>query len=295
MESAPSHTSKGIAYMVVAVACFVVADGIAKWGGGEGIHPIEIAFFRYLFGLVPMVLALRTSGPGVLATRNPLGHLIRAILMWASMVLFFWGLKYMPLAEAIAIGFTAPLFITALSWPILKEKVGPHRWAAVAAGFAGMLIIVKPGTQGIRPEALLVIASALTYSLGALYTRRVARTEHSTAIFTYTTLFALLASAPLAFLVWTPLEPIHIAGFAVLGIVGGAAHLMVIIAYYNAPAAVNAPFEYTALVWGALFGWVFWNEHLPLSSWLGAAIIVASGLYITWRETRRRQPVTGTV
>lgn len=272
--------------MLSAVIFFAVADALAKWGGEAGFNAFQIVFFRYFFGLIPMAVAIYISGWRVLATRNPGGHLVRALLMCSAITMFFWGLRYMPLAEAFVIGFTAPLFITALSWPILGERVGPHRWAAVAAGFIGVLIVLKPGPEGLRPEALLIVASAFTYSLGALLTRKVARTEHSTAIFTYTTLVALLITAPVAWLTWKPLDATDLSAFAVLGIVGGLAHLLVIIAYYHAPASVNAPLEYTSLVWAALIGWVVFREDVAPTTWIGAAVIVGAGLYIVWRETR---------
>jgi len=283
--AAPS-AGRGIAAMLSAVVLFSVADALAKWGGEQGFNAFQIVFFRYVFGLIPMGVALYLSGWRVLVTRNLRGHLVRAVLMGASITLFFWGLRYMPLAEAFVIGFTAPLFITALSWPVLGERVGPHRWAAVAAGFLGVLIVLKPGIQGVRPEALLIVASAFTYSLGALLTRKVARTEHSTAIFTYTTLVALVLTAPVAWLTWMPMDSAAVSAFAALGVVGGLAHLLVIIAYYNAPAAVNAPLEYTSLVWAALIGWVVFHEDVAATTWIGASVIIGAGLYIVWRETR---------
>lgn len=292
VELAQPVVGRGIAAMLGAITFFAGADAIAKWGGEHGYNAFQIVFLRYVFGLIPMGIALYLSGWRVLITRNLSGHFVRAVLMCASITLFFWGLRYMPLAEAFVIGFTAPLFITAMSWPILGERVGPHRWAAVAAGFVGVLIVLKPGTEAMKPEALLIVASSFTYSLGALLTRKVARTEHSTAIFTYTTLVALAITAPVAFLTWKPLDEVALGAFAVLGIVGGLAHLLVIIAYYNAPAAVNAPLEYASLVWAALLGWVIWGEKVAPTTWLGAAIIIGAGLYIVWRETRGMRGVT---
>lgn len=284
-------TGRGIAAMLSAVMFFAISDALAKWAGELGFNPVLIVFFRYLFGIIPVLAALYISGWRVLATRNPGGHLLRALLMCSSVSLFFWGLRYMPLAEAFVIGFTAPLFITALSWPVLGERVGPHRWAAVAAGFLGVLIVLRPSTGGIRPEALLIVGAAFTYAFGALLTRKVARTEHPTAIFTYTTLVSLAVSAPVAIATWQPLTGELVVAFTVLGVVGGLAHLLIIVAYYNAPAAVNAPLEYASLIWAVIIGWIVWQEEVAPATWTGAAIIIGAGLYIVWRETRAVRPI----
>lgn len=272
--------------MLSAISFFAIADALAKWAGEQGFNALLIVFFRYSFGLIPMLVAIWFSGWRVLATRNPGGHLLRALLMCSSISLFFWGLRYMPLAEAFVIGFTAPLFITALSWPILGERVGLHRWAAVAAGFLGVLIVLRPTSSGIRPEALLIVGAAFTYALGALLTRKVARTEHPTAIFTYTTLISLVLSTPVAIATWQPLTGELLTGFVILGIVGGLAHLLIIVAYYNAPAAVNAPLEYASLIWAVIIGWVVWQDEVAPATWAGATVIIGAGLYIVWRETR---------
>lgn len=288
-QDAPARspsTGRGIAAMLSAVMFFAISDALAKWAGERGFNPVLIVFFRYLFGLIPMLVAIYFSGRRVLATRNPGGHLLRALLMCSSVSLFFWGLRYMPLAEAFVIGFAAPLFITALSRPVLGEPVGPHRWAAVAAGFVGVLIVLRPSTNGIRPEALLLVGAAFTYALGALLTRKVARTEHPTAIFTYTTLISLAVSAPVAIATWQPLTGELVVAFVALGMVGGLAHLLIIVAYYNAPAAVNAPLEYISLIWAVILGWVIWQEEVAPATWAGATIIISAGLYIVWRETR---------
>jgi drug/metabolite transporter (DMT)-like permease len=284
-------TARGLLAMGVAVFFFSISDAAAKWLGLRGIHAGEIVFFRYLFGLVPMGIAIwLTRGEG-LATQRPLLHLVRALCMCGSLFLFFWGLAYVPLAEAIAIGFTAPIFITALSIPILGERVGPHRWAAVAVGFAGMLVIVQPGAEGFKPQALLIVAAAIVFSFAVLITRRMTASETNTAIFTYTTLVALCAMAPLAAMTWQSPQAIELGVLAMLGLVGGFAHFLVIVAYRHAAASVNASFEYTALVWGTIWGWVLWQETPGPATWIGAAIIVASGIYITVRETRRAVPV----
>ena len=192
----------------------------------------------------------------------------------------------MPLAEAIAVAFTAPLFVTALSGPLLGERVGPRRWLAVAAGFVGALVMLKPGTAAFRPDALFIVASAMAFSLAMLLTRRMAVTETNVAMFSYTTVGAGLASLPLALYFWQAPAAEHYGAFLFLGLLGSVAAYLVILAYRFAPAAVVAPFDYTALIWGAILGWLFWREQPQASALLGAAIIVAAGLYILYRESR---------
>lgn len=275
---------RGIAAMATAVVVFSLADAMAKWLGIAGFHAVQIVFLRYLFGLIPVVMAVTVVGVTALRTDRPFAHAWRGLLMCLSLVLFFWGLRHVPLGEAIAVSFTAPLFITALAQPILGERVGPDRWTAVVAGFIGTLVILRPGGEAFRPEALLIVASALVFAVAMLYTRRIAATESSITIFAYTTVVAGLATAPFAALTWLPPEPAELGLFLALGLIGGAAHFLVIVAYRNAPAAVNAPFEYTAILWASMLGWLLWKEAPGPMLWGGASIIAGAGLYIIFRE-----------
>jgi drug/metabolite transporter (DMT)-like permease len=278
--------AQGLAAMWVAVVSFSVADAIGKWGGGEGFAAVQIVFFRYLFGLIPLALVLWWSGLEAVRTKRPWAHALRGLLLSAALALFFWGLKYVPLADGIAVAFTAPLFITALSVPVLGERVGPARWAAVLVGFAGMLVIVQPGTDTFRPEMGIIVASALVFALGITYTRRLSRTETVAGMFTWTTVVSLVVFGPLALLTWKTPDVQHLGAFAALGLIGGAAHYLVGIAYRNAPAAVVAPQEYAALVWGALIGWFMWGDVPSAATWAGAAIVAAAGGFIAVREQR---------
>ena len=278
--------TQGLVAMWVAVASFSIADAIAKWHGQEGFAAVQIVFFRYFFGLIPVAIALYVAGFHQVRTNRPAAHVFRGVLMSVALALFFWGLKYVPLAEAIAVAFTAPLFITALSVPVLGERVGMARWLAVIVGFAGMLVIVRPGADTFQPEMLILVAGTAVFALGITYTRRLARTETVTTMFTWTTIVAIAVFAPLAWWTWKLPQADHLAGFAVLGLIGGMAHYLVIVAYRNAAAAVIAPQEYMALVWGAIIGWIIWSEVPSGWTWLGAAIVAGAGGFIALRETR---------
>ncbi len=278
--------TQGLVAMWVAVASFSIADAIAKWHGQEGFAAVQIVFFRYFFGLIPVAIALYAAGLHQVRTNRPVAHVFRGVLMSVALALFFWGLKYVPLAEAIAVAFTAPLFITALPVPVLGERVGMARWLAVIVGFAGMLVIVRPGAETFKPEMLILVAGTAVFALGTTYTRRLARTETVTTMFLWTTVVAIAVFAPLAWWTWKLPQADHLAGFAVLGLIGGMAHYLVIVAYRNAPAAVIAPQEYMALVWGAIIGWIVWSEVPSGWTWLGAAIVAGAGGFIALRESR---------
>ena len=233
--AADDRVGLGIGAMLCGVLCFSIVDATAKWLG-QDYAPIRILFFRHLFGFVPIAfLVWHGGGLWALRTRKPLAHVLRAGLLFTALLTFFTALRGLPLAEAIAVGFTAPLFVTALSGPVLGESVGPRRWAAVVVGFVGALIMVRPGTEAFQPEALLVLLSALSFALAMLLTRRMARTETSVAMVTYTSLVAGIASLPFLGFVWRSPGAEDVGLFAVVGIVGGIAAYLLVIAYRNAP------------------------------------------------------------
>ncbi len=280
------NLARGLPAVAAAIFFFAFADALAKWFGQEGFDSVQIVFFRYAFGLIPVAIVIGVSGTAGLKTQHPWLHVLRGLLMFGALALFFRGLKYMPLAEAISVAFSAPLFVTALSWPMLGERVGPYRWVAVLIGFVGALVILRPGTDAFRPEALLILASAMFFALSVLHTRRMSRTETNVAIYTYSTIFAGLATTPFLPFVWVAPENNHLGLFLTLALIGGTASYLMIVAYRNAPAALNASFEYTALIWAALIGWLIWDEQPDLIVWIGAGLIVVAGLTITYRETR---------
>ena len=175
--------------------------------------------------------------------------------------------------------------------PFLGEAVGPRRWLAVIVGFLGVLVMVRPGAGAFQPEALLVVLAALGYALSMLITRRLTRTETNAAILFYSTAGSTLANALLLPFFWITPTTGDLGLFAGLGLIGGIGSFFMVLAYRHAPAAVVAPFDYTALLWATLIGWLVWHELPDATVWFGAAVVVASGLYIIHREAgigRRR-------
>jgi drug/metabolite transporter (DMT)-like permease len=198
----------------------------------------------------------------------------------------------MPLAEAFALTFTGPIFITVLSIPILGEKVGMRRWTAVLIGFVGVLIMLRPGSDALRVEALLPLTAALCYAFIMLLSRKLSQRETVISVLFWTALIGSAVSGLALPVEWLPPTPRDWALFILLGLLGSLTMWFMTLAYRHAPAAVVAPFDYTILLWGVLIGWVVWHELPAPEIWPGAAILIGCGLYIMHRETRlgRRIP-----
>ena len=281
-----SRPLAGIACMLAGVALLTLSDAAAKWFTAD--YPVgEVVAIRALFILCFIVLFTSWRGRiAELRVRSYRDHLIRGGFACASTLLFVLGLSLLPLADAIAVTFAGPLFITALAPLMLRERVGWRRWLAVLAGFAGVLLMVRPSGDLARLAVLLPLGAALSGSLRDLYTRRISLTENSTAILFSTNLIVLFAG-----LVFFPAgwRMPTAADFFLIGLAGGlmgVAHYLHIEAFRLAEAAVIAPFKYTNMVWGVLLGFVIWG-HLPDRFVVGGSLVViASGLYIFYREHR---------
>jgi drug/metabolite transporter (DMT)-like permease len=272
--------------MLGGVALLTLSDAAAKWFTAD--YPVgEVVSIRALFILVFIALfAAARNWPSELRIRSYRKHLLRGGFACASTLLFVMGLSLLPLADAIAVTFAGPLFITALAPLILLERVGWRRWLAVLAGFAGVLLMVRPSGDYARWAVLLPLGAALAGSLRDLITRRISISESSTAILFSTNVIVLLAG-----LIFFPAgwRVPNVLDFLLMGLAGGlmgAAHYLHIEAFRLAEAAVIAPFKYTNMVWGVLFGFVIWG-HLP-DRWVvgGSLVVIASGLYIFYRERR---------
>lgn len=275
-----------IGLMCFGIAGLVVNDAMAKWLTGY-YPPLQILFLRSALAL-PMVVAvvLAIGGRPALRTRHLRLYALRGLLQTIGVVLFFSGLAVLPLAEATALIFAAPIFITALSVPLLRESVGWRRWTAVIVGFLGVLVIVRPGGTTFQPASLYVVGTALSYALFMISARWIDRREGAWTMTVYVVLFPLLFSALAAPFDWRPLQTAHLPLFLALAVFGTLGMMLMTQAFRQAPAAIVAPFEYTALVWASLVGWLVWNEVPDDWTYAGAAVIIASGLYIVVRETR---------
>lgn len=277
---------RGIVFALLGVSGFALMDAVAKFLG-EGYPIGQIVFMRNLFALLPLLFLLwRGGGLPALRSRQPGLQVLRGLAGFGAVMTFFTGLRYLGLAEATAIGFAAPLFITALSVPLLGERVGLHRWSAVLLGFVGVLIMFRPGSGSLQLAALLPLAAAFFYGLAMNVTRRLSRTDTTPAIAIYGNLTGLALSLALLPFGWVTPDGSDISVFAALGLLAGCTTYLLSQAYRFAPSSVIAPFDYIALIWAVALGWLIWDELPDGATWTGVAVVIASGLYILYRETR---------
>jgi drug/metabolite transporter (DMT)-like permease len=278
---------RGILFLLAAVALFSVSDAMAK-RLGETLPPVEIAWLRYLvFVGMTVVPLLRRGGAGLIRSRAPLLQAMRAVGVVGSAVFFILALRHLPLAEATAINFVSPAFITALSIVVLGEVVGWRRWSAIAVGLVGVLMVVRPGTEAFQPAALLPVLSAACWALAAVITRRMAGIDPPATTLVWTAgIGFLLLSAVLPFGVVPP-GPRELALGLTIGLVSSVAQWLVVLAYRAAPASTLAPFSYAQLITSTLLGLLVFGAVPDSWALLGAAVIVASGLYTAHRERVR--------
>jgi drug/metabolite transporter (DMT)-like permease len=285
------RTPAGIAYMVAGVLCFTVVDAAAKHV--VSVVPVLVMIFlrQVTVMIMTMPIIWRSGGWRVLRTRRPLEHLVRALTALLATFSFFYALRTVPLATAVSVAQAAPLLLTALSVPLLGERVGIWRWSAVTLGLVGVLVIIGPGDGGVRLDMLLVLFAALCFALTMIMVRRLAGTESNVSLFFWANLLALIASAIAMPFVWTTPGPTELALIVLIAAAMLAAQWLTVEAVRLAPVAAVAPFQYLEIVMGALAGWLFWREAVAPNVWVGAAIVVASGLLIIWRErVRMRRP-----
>jgi drug/metabolite transporter (DMT)-like permease len=290
----PSRASraKGIALKVASVLLFSLMSALIR-GFGDTIPVGQVVFFRSAFAIVPVVIiyAARRELLTALRTEHPFGHLARGAISVVGMFLSFAALARLPLVDATAISFAAPLITVALAALILKERVRAYRWSAVAVGFIGVIVMLTPYLDlgdavatGPAIGALLALLAAFCNSGTAIQTRRLTVTETTTAIVFYFSSFCALAgllTLPFGWHLPTELELAKLVG---IGVLAGVAHILLTEGYRFAPASLLAPFEYTAMVWAFVLGYVMFGEMPTPAVVLGAVIITASGLLVIWRE-----------
>lgn len=278
----------GIFFSIAAVFCFSISNALIKWLVAR--YPIgEVVFFRSFFSLFPALLVVASQGGwSSLRTHRLPGHLLRSVVQFASMVAVFIAFSMMPLADAVAITFASPLFLTVLAIPMLGEKVGIHRAGAVLVGFVGVLIMVRPGPDIFGSGAPFALANAALGAYLGILIRQMARSETSSALVFYNVAFGAVFSLFLLPLGWvTPSwhDAVPLVG---LGLVSGFAQYLWVRGAQLAPASVAAPFGYMHMIWAMLFGFILWGDLPDIPLIIGSVIVAASGLYILHRETRKK-------
>lgn len=291
LPASSPQTLLGIGYMVLAVSLFGVMDAVVKWLTAAYPTP-QIMFCRSLFAFPPILwIVWRRGGFGQLRTHRIVGHGLRSLYGCVAMFGFFHAYRTLPLADVTAIAFAAPIFIALLSVVILREKVGKHRWAAIFVGFLGMLLIVRPGA-GISEGTLLVVAATALYALAMIQIRLLSAGETAASIAFYFTLFCTIVTGAMMPWLWVAPDGVGWIGLVAVGLFGGLAQLLMTRAYGMAPASVVAPFDYTHLLWSVAIGWYVWGDFPDAYTWAGSAVVIASGLYILYRETVRHREAT---
>jgi len=274
--------------MCIGVACLTVNDALAKTLTLT-YSPLQILFVRNVIALpVAIAVALAMGGFGALRSYRPITHLLRGMLWITATFLFFTSLMHLKLAEATALIFVAPFFIIAISATFFGEIVGWWRWLAVIAGFCGVLIVVRPGGAAFQLAFLLPIATAFVYALMMIGARFVDRRESVWTLLLYLTGTSALLSAFIVPFVWIPLRPEDIWQFIAIALFGTTGVTLMTQAFRLAPASLVAPLDYTALLWATVLGWAIWSEMPDAATFIGAGVIIASGVSVILLERRRR-------
>jgi len=280
-----AHPLRAALTMLAAVLFFALMDAGLK-GLSTHYPPFQVAALRGAASL-PFVLAWVAVSGGVRSlrwVRWPL-HLLRGVLGVAMMASFVYALRTLPLSTAYSIFFVAPLLVTALSVPFLGERVGPRRWTAIAVGLCGVLVLLRPTGEGlVSLAAAAVLLAAVMYAVSAITVRMLARTDTTQAMMVWLLVLMAGGSALLAAPHWVPLQTRDAWIIAGVGLAGALGQYAITEAFRLGEASLIAPLEYTALVWGVLLDAGLWGVLPDAVTWLGAAIIVASGLYLLRRE-----------
>jgi drug/metabolite transporter (DMT)-like permease len=280
---------RGILLMCAGVSTFPFMNAAVKLLTAN-YSAAQITWARFTGHLIVMlVVFLPRYRWTLLRPRRLAVQVGRSILMLASNLLFVMAIGRVPLATASAIGFTAPLIVTALSVPLLRESVGWRRWSAVLVGFVGALIVIRPGSGFTDPSLVLLLLSALAYALYQIATRWVGRYDNAATGIIFTALFgSLVMSLAMPFVFVMPRSVLDVLLFSCLGFLGGFGHYLVIRAFQCGAAAVIAPLGYVELVGTTVLGYLIFANFPDLWTWVGAGLIIASGIYIAWRERQRQ-------
>ncbi len=273
----------GIFWMLFATLLFVSLDSTVKYL--VQTYPVpQMVWARYMFHMLFLLLLLRGRIPTVIKTRRLGVQLVRSLLLLGTTALFFTGLRYVPIAEASAIMFVTPIIVTAFSVPLLGERVGLPRWIGVFVGFGGALIILRPGGNMLMLASLLPFGAACVYALYQITTRMLSQSDGPLTTLMYTALVGTLAASFVAPFFWITPDLKGWLLMALTGILGGVGHFSLIKAFQSTQAATITPFGYANLVWATLSGIIFFGEYPDPGTYLGAAVIVGSGLFIFYRE-----------
>lgn len=277
----------GIGLILLSSIFLTAADVVSKLMTAS-IPPLQVTWLRYgTFTIIMLAAVFWTGGPDLLRTHRPMQQLLRGIGVTLSSILFVTGLRYLPVADATATSFVAPLFVTALSIPILGETIGWRRWTATIVGLIGVVIVVRPGGSGFGAASFLPVMSALAWAFALIVTRMMSATERPLTTLAYSAMIGFAMVCVTMPFVWQPLTLWSVALGVFVGVSSTVGHLFVVMAFRHADASLLAPFSYLQLLWASFFGFLLFTVLPDLWTWVGAAVIAASGLYTAHRERVR--------
>ncbi|MDP8917774.1 MAG: DMT family transporter [Pseudomonadota bacterium] len=280
----------GIALMCAALICFSCLDATAKWVN-RSVDPMVTVWARYVSAaLLTLIVINPRTKPGALRTRRLPLQLIRSFLLFASTICNFFALQYLQLVETQSIIFATPLLVALLAGPLLGERIGWQRLTAIGIGFAGVLVITRPGLGTMHPAALLSLAGAVSYAFYNIVTRMLASSDSSATTTLYSSVAGIVLMTPLLPWIWTtPSSPLTWVLLVTTGLYGALGHWFLVLAHARAPAAILAPFIYSQIIWMLALGYILFGDWPDPWTFVGAGIVIASGLYLLYRE-RTKQP-----
>ena len=285
----PRNRLTGIGIISLTYVLFTLLDGSAKWLV-QSVPVLVVVWLRFLtHALIASALLFPVKGLALVRTRHLRWHLARGVMFCAMTGMNFWALQFLQLTVTASIFFTVPILIAMMGAPLLGERLDARRWAAILVGFAGVLVIVRPGSDAFHPAMLLSMANAVLYALFNLMTRKLAAYDSPETIQFLPALVASALLAPFALAAWqAPQGWFEWALLCLMGVFGGTGHYLLAVAHRYAPASTLAPFLYQQILYMALFGYLVFGSVPDKAVWVGAAIVIASGLYLFARERRGR-------
>jgi drug/metabolite transporter (DMT)-like permease len=286
VHAAGDNAPRGIALMFVSTFFFSAMHASIRHIAAE-LHPFEIAFFRNVFALFVILPWFVRYGLAPLRTSRFGLHILRTAFNIVAMMSFFYALTITPLAEVTALGFTAPIFATILAALILGEVVRLRRWSAIALGFVGVLIIVRPGLETVGLGQLLTLFSSLAWACALMTIKTLGRSEPSITIITYMSLLMIPLSLVPALFVWQTPDAGQLVWLALIGLLGGIGQFCMTEALRQADTAVVMPLDFCKLLWVTALAWLAFGEVPDRYTWIGGAVIFSSTLYIAYRERQR--------
>jgi len=288
LSGAIEGNSRAVFLMVIGTVFFSSMHALIRYMSAD-LHAFELAFFRNLFGVLVVLPWLLRSGLAPLKTKRLGLHSVRGLVNGAGMLMFFYAVSITPLADVIALSFTAPIFATVLAIVFLGEVVGIRRWTAIFVAFLGTMVILRPGLIEISQGQFLAMASAALWACALIMIKILSRTDSSITIIAYMIIFQAPVSGLAAATVWIAPSLEQICILAVMGTLGTVGQWLLIEALKEGDTNVVMPFDFLKMIWAVLLGFLFFNELPDLFTWLGSAIIFSSAIFIAWRESKIRQ------